>query len=118
MNKELYYHSKEFEIKNKKGKYRITFSGYLTPHHDLFIGHSLCSPLDNFDKKKGRTRANGRAYSIKQSISMIDLFDEYKSETNKYTKAVHLFFIEECNKLLERITNNDKSILKILFPHE
>lgn len=114
----LYYHSEPFTIPGKKGNYRITFSGRLTSDHDLIIGHSLCCPLDNFVKEKGRARATGRSYSYTEWIASIDLFDEYRSVTNDYKKALHLYFIDECNKIMNSIQNNKKSIINILFPHE
>lgn len=87
--KELFYHS-PFEG-NKKP--RVTICGVIREDNVfvnvyLSIGIARCSEKDNFNKKKGRTIAKGRAY--KNSIVTSSYSNEREAEKAFYDLAITL----------------------------
>ncbi len=114
--KELYFHSKEIQIPGKKGNYKITFSGNLSKDHDLFIGHSLCSPKDNFCKKIGRKIAAGRSLNTKNCILISDFKHLFDEETQRYNEPLTNLFIEECIYILDEIKQGNTQYINTLFP--
>lgn len=75
-----YYSETEVEWKDKKFTRKVAFAGIVKENH-LRIGKSECSEKDNYDEKKGRKIAEGRAIKnpmvavpIEKDIKIGDLF--------------------------------------------
>ena len=108
MENTLFYHGKTLDNK------RFTIAGKIKTDGDLILGLSLCSEHDQFVKKVGRAKAEGRAKARYPRGKVTTSF--YSHSFYKRPTIKNWFVGKETEAFLERVvqfnTNNSTKLMK------